>query len=51
MMIIHVNSEPQQSIDMFLSGIECIFKVLTEPGSITLKLVESVYFGGEFYSC
>ena len=33
---------------MLLLGIECIFKVLTEPGSITLKLVDSVDFGSEF---
>ena len=31
-----------------LPGVGCIFKVLTEPGSIILKLVESVYFGSEF---
>lgn len=37
MMVIHVDLELQQSIDVFLPGIECIFKVLTEPGSITLK--------------
>ena len=48
MMVIHVDLELQQSIDMFLPRIGCIFKVLTEPGSITLQLVESVYFGSDF---
>ncbi len=37
MMVIHVDLELQQSIDLFLPGVGCIFKVLTEPGSITLK--------------
>ena len=37
MMVIHINLELQQSIDMLLPRVECIFKVLTEPGSITLK--------------
>jgi hypothetical protein len=35
MMVIHVDLELQQSIDLFLPGVGCIFKVLTEPGSIT----------------
>jgi len=48
MMVIHIDLELQQSIDVFLPRIGCIFKVLTEPGSITLKLVESVYFGSDF---
>jgi hypothetical protein len=47
-MIILVDLELQQSIDLFLSRVRCIFKVLTEPGSITLKLIESAYFGSEF---
>lgn len=37
MLVRHVDCELQQSIDVFLPGVECIFKVLTEPGSITLK--------------
>ncbi len=37
MMVRLVNCELQQSIDLFLPGVECIFKVLTEPGSIILK--------------
>jgi hypothetical protein len=35
MMVIHVNLELQQSIDVFLPRIECISKILTEPGSKT----------------
>ena len=37
MMVILVGSELQQSTDLCLPGIECISKVLTEPGSITLS--------------
>ncbi len=48
MMMRLVNCELQQSIDLFLSRVGCIFKILTEPGSITLQLVESAYFGSEF---
>jgi hypothetical protein len=32
MMVIHVNLELQQSVDMLLPRVVCIFKVLTEPG-------------------
>ena len=49
MMVILVNLELQKSIDLsILPRVGCIFKVLTEPGSI--MLVESVYFGSEFYT-
>ena len=48
MMVRLVDCELQQSVDLFLPRIGCIFKVLTEPGSIILQLVESAYFGSEF---
>lgn len=35
MLVILADLELQQSVGLCLPGIECIFKVLTEPGSIT----------------